>query len=343
MMTFCLVEKKMELRCLDLFSGIGGFSLALQSICKTVAYCDIDDGCRCILQKLVDEHKLHKAPILSDITQITLKDIRELKPNMITAGFPCTDISSANPTGLGIKGIRSGLFHEVLRIIDMSPQISVVLLENSPRIMQKGFALIERMLVKRGFHLKYCLIEATGVGAFHRRKRWYCLCYKKHALPLPQIDPIFLRYRWTTIKYTPHLTVIKSPFHKSNCTNRLEKLGNSVVPQCAAHAWNSLVAAAHLGTNTSVVNVSPLRISRTLDITISDGTNTYRKKYWATPTHSVWFHNKRLSVRASTILSNQLYYDVNNKIHNKLQNRHNYIANPLFIEQLMGYPKNWTA
>lgn len=48
---------------LDLFSGIGGFSLGLRSVCRTIAYCEQDTTCQQILTKNIAKGLLHRAPI----------------------------------------------------------------------------------------------------------------------------------------------------------------------------------------------------------------------------------------------------------------------------------------
>ncbi len=100
----------MTLRVLDLFSGIGGFSYAFKSIAKTVGYCDIDPICQKILTANIQKNNLENAPIFDDVSKLTLTEINKLSPNMITAGFPCQDVSVANPNGLGMKKVKKHLY-----------------------------------------------------------------------------------------------------------------------------------------------------------------------------------------------------------------------------------------
>jgi len=62
-----------KLRTLDLFSGIGGISLALQPWCETVCYCEIDPYAQKVLAKNIKNENLDNAPILHDIKQIHTK------------------------------------------------------------------------------------------------------------------------------------------------------------------------------------------------------------------------------------------------------------------------------
>ncbi len=328
----------MTLRTLDLFSGIGGFSHALNSIATTVAYCDIDSYCRKVIQKNIKLNYLDDAEIFEDVTKLTKDQLNHLKPNMITAGFPCTDISAANPNGKGLKGERSGLFKSILKIIDdLDQSINIVFLENSPRIVDKGFTYLKKEMVKRGFVVYYCLLEAKDVGAFHRRKRWYCLCSRIPLNILPQIH--LEKHKWQNVYNVPKM-LRKDKTNKKECEIRCGMLGNSVVPQVVQYAWNILTKS----TKTGLQDVNPLYSPPSQNIVLYDGKTTVHRDYWATPTHSVWYQYRSLTQRGIGILSNQLYYCESNKIaeKDKMKYSHLYIVNPVFVEMLMGYPKGWT-
>lgn len=330
-----------HLRVLDLFSGIGGFTLALRSIAETVAYCDIDARCRQVLAK-----RLPYAPIFDDVTRLKGVDVARLRPNMITAGFPCTDISSANPRGQGLKGARSGLFSEIVRLIDeLDGSIHVVFLENSSRIVHKGFKTIKRQMRARGFDIRFCITHAFDVGAPHRRKRWYCVCWRSDMVDvsaLPKIPLRDLKFPWHK---EPNKVegIVGVPDRKKVgvYVERCGMLGNAIVPQCAMHAWNTLIS----GDPDSHTKEKREGIQ---GITMSDGKRTVHRDYLATPTHSTWHHYRSLTDRGIGILSNQLYYNVRQRIAesgadvDKGKYAHKYTANPRYIEWMMGYPQDWT-
>src|SRR3954464_11360982 len=100
---------------LDLFSGIGGISLALSEWVRTVAYCDRDRFAQSVLLQRIYEGRLDCAPIWDDVQ--TLRG--EMLPpiDIITGGFPCQDISCAG-NGVGLGGSRSGLFFEIMRLAE---------------------------------------------------------------------------------------------------------------------------------------------------------------------------------------------------------------------------------
>src|SRR3982751_243889 len=101
------------MKVIDLFSGIGGFSLAAHWMgWKTIAFVERDLFCKMVLQKNFGSD----IPIYDDVKTFPGKKYRG-ECDIITGGFPCQDISSANRFGEGIKGLRSGLWREYARII----------------------------------------------------------------------------------------------------------------------------------------------------------------------------------------------------------------------------------
>jgi hypothetical protein len=78
---------------LDLFSGIGGITLALQPWIEPFAYCEIESYCQSVLLQRMQEGNLPKAPIWDDIRTLSLKDCCFI--DIIYGGFPCQDISVA--------------------------------------------------------------------------------------------------------------------------------------------------------------------------------------------------------------------------------------------------------
>ena len=99
----------MSLKVLDLFSGIGGFSLGLERAgFETVAFCEIEEYPRKVLKKHWPD-----VPIYEDVRDVTAERLRAdgIFPDVITGGFPCQDISLAGKQA-GIDGERSGLWSE---------------------------------------------------------------------------------------------------------------------------------------------------------------------------------------------------------------------------------------
>ena len=99
---------------LDLFSGIGGFALAARWVgWETVGFCEIDPYCQKVLRK-----HWPNVPIYEDIRNLEHRG----SVDVITAGFPCQDISVAGKQA-GIEGERSGLWSELARVLPATPVI----------------------------------------------------------------------------------------------------------------------------------------------------------------------------------------------------------------------------
>jgi hypothetical protein len=357
-----------KLKVLDLFSGIGGFSIAMKGCgAKTVAYCDIDENCRAVLAARMADGRLERVgKIFEDVKKIRGEDVVRLGANTITAGFPCVDISVAKPGGLGIRGSGSGLFKEVLRIIDESGgAIETVFLENSSNIVNpgKGYSYVRREMVRRGFAIRYCIVNAHMVGAYHKRLRWYCLCTRRAGGYQGYKEINWGRFgKWDWKRELDRAGAVGKLIRLADANRggggafakemrvRCGMLGNSIVPQCAMLAWNTLIRGAVGGDGLGVkgeevkigkgdiVDVEPL------NIVISDGEMTLHKRFWATPVKSIWYFYSRLTKRASTLLCNQIYYEVGGEVgvSDKQRLYREYICNPVFVEALMGYPANWT-
>ena len=79
------------LRSLDLFSGIGGLTLALQGVAEPSAYCDIDPAAQAVLADRIARRLLPDAPVCNDVRHLTPAWLRAHKvreaPKAILAGF----------------------------------------------------------------------------------------------------------------------------------------------------------------------------------------------------------------------------------------------------------------
>lgn len=152
----------------SLFSGIEGFALGAQmSGIETKWSCEIDENNR---------KRNHKN--FPHAKQYT--DIRELNHpepvDIISGGFPCQDISIAGK-GTGITGTRSGLWSEFYRLIcQLDP--AYVLIENSPRLLQKGFEKVLYDLSEIGYDAEWQCLFASQFGYPHRRERIYVIAYR---------------------------------------------------------------------------------------------------------------------------------------------------------------------
>jgi len=162
----------MTLRVLDLFSGIGGFSLGLERTggFETVAFCEIEAFPRKVLAK-----HWPNVPCYDDVRTLTGARLTAdgIGVDVICGGFPCQDISFAG-LGAGLTGERSGLFYEIARLIgELGP--SFIILENVGAMLSRGLDAVLGTLASLGYDAEWHCIPASAVGAHHRRDRVWIL------------------------------------------------------------------------------------------------------------------------------------------------------------------------
>jgi len=167
-----------KLKVLDLFSGVGGFSLGLERTggFETVAFCEIEEYPRKVLKKHWPE-----VPIYEDIKKLTAErlDASGIECDVITGGFPCQDLSVAG-SQKGIHAERSGLWGELCRIIsEVRPKYAIV--ENVTALLSgdrgKWFQRVLGELAEIGYDCQWHCIRASDIGAEHRRDRVWIICY----------------------------------------------------------------------------------------------------------------------------------------------------------------------
>jgi DNA (cytosine-5)-methyltransferase 1 len=232
--------------CVDLFSGIGGVSLGLSGLVDTVLYCEWDGYCQSVLSERMAEGKLDPAPIHGDIQTLHLSPKME-GPIMLAGGFPCQDISSMGLQRGVVEGSRSGMFFHILRLIDNTPAVQVLFLENVANILNVGLQEVVAGLSSRGFRMQWILRAANELGAPHVRSRWFCLAIRgdvdMEAL-LPQDIDIDawkeqVKAHWAQ---EPCPRVELKPASDPKWSARCMTLGNAVVPAVVRSAFLDLVA-----------------------------------------------------------------------------------------------------
>ena len=252
---------------LDLFSGIGGFSYAAERLVggfRTVAFCDSNESCRKVLRKHWPE-----VPVFDDVCSLTANDIKPLCPDglsVITAGFPCQDISTAGRQA-GYDGKRSVLFYEIIRLArELQPEF--LLLENVRNLLshKNGETFQETLfqIAKAGYDAEWAIIPASDLGACHQRDRWWLIAYPSSKQSRCNVALSTLRggdegdeiamgdwclsgaQQWLNGStrnrpLSPNWrTYVSQPAIRggndglSNRVDRLRQLGNSIVPQVAA-------------------------------------------------------------------------------------------------------------
>jgi DNA (cytosine-5)-methyltransferase 1 len=237
------------MRHLDLFSGIGGFTLAAHSLgIETVQFVEIHDYCCHVLTK-----NFPNIPIHRDIHTF------HAKPNqydLITGGSPCQDLSLAGAR-TGITGERSSLWFEMLRVIDEAKPRYIVWENVFGAIYTGGLSEVLRGLSELGYGFDVEILSAAEVGAPHLRERVFVVAYAHELFgqasswsnqvgsevkAITNADSFTRRGLSKEGKGLPaHWSSIESPVcgvahGLSHRLDRLAVLGNSVVPVVAAIA-----------------------------------------------------------------------------------------------------------
>lgn len=164
----------LQMKILDLFSGIGGFSLGLERAgFETVAFCEIDPYCRQVLAQ-----HWPRVLIYEDVKHVTAERLRArgIIPNIITGGFPCQDVSKLGKRAGLENGTRTGLWSELARIIgDVRPEYAV--LENVTGLFSLGIERVLGDLAALGYDAEWHVIPAAAIGAEHLRERVFIIAY----------------------------------------------------------------------------------------------------------------------------------------------------------------------
>lgn len=182
----------------SLFTGIGAFDYAAEKLGITNVYgCDNDPFAAA-------HYKGHYPGSIfyDDVKTI----VNAPHTNILTAGFPCQDISiAANYEKKQlINHTRSGLVYEAIRIIAESRPTFVVL-ENVPTLRSRGLADILREFTEIGYSCGWQSIPASAFGALHRRERCFIVGYAE-------------RIGWTKI-----ISIFNRIIDKSNKSLKVEK------------------------------------------------------------------------------------------------------------------------
>ena len=249
----------MTLRVLDLFSGIGGFSLGLERTggFKTVAFCEIEPFPRRVLAKHWPE-----VPCYDDVRTLTADRLRTdgICVDVICGGFPCQDLSFAGK-GAGLAGERSGLWSEIARLVgELRPQFVIV--ENVSALLNRGLGTVLGDLATVGYDAEWHCIPASSTGLYHDRDRVWIVAYRagEHgrtrclleacsvwgsSLQSRRLhsDAVARRGRRPGERLEREPRLARLVQRVPDRTHRLEAQGNTVVPQIPELIGNAILAS----------------------------------------------------------------------------------------------------
>lgn len=162
-----------EFKFIDLFAGIGGFRLAMDSM-----------GGKCVFSSEWDKNaqdvyeKNHGHRPAGDITKIHENDIPD--HDVLCAGFPCQAFSIAGKRK-GFEDTRGTLFFDIARIVKAkSPKI--LILENVKNLLthDKGntFSLIKKTLEDMNYTVNAKVLKSSDFGLPQARERVFIVCIK---------------------------------------------------------------------------------------------------------------------------------------------------------------------
>jgi DNA (cytosine-5)-methyltransferase 1 len=160
----------------DLFAGIGGFRLGIENAAKKLGIpvecvfsSEIEKNARFIYEK-----NFHTTPH-GDITKIQATDIPD--HDILCGGFPCQDVSTAGKRE-GLKGKRTGLFFDIIRVLQ-EKQPSIVFLENVKGLFSSNggwdFAKVLIELEDAGYEVEWYLLNSKDHGVPQKRERVFII------------------------------------------------------------------------------------------------------------------------------------------------------------------------
>ena len=203
------------MKVLDLFSGIGGFSLGLERAgMETIAFCEVEPFCQQILNKHWPD-----VPVFPDIRELSASDLPE-QPRLICGGYPCQPFS--------VAGLRRGkkddrhLWPEMFRLIQECRPDWVVC-ENVSGHIRLGLDEVLSDLESESYTCQPFVVPACAVNAPHRRDRVWIIANKNSELI------------WLTEKQRRQ----GSAKSGDNGSNRAMANTNSEFPQATTHTRGS--------------------------------------------------------------------------------------------------------
>ena len=239
---------------LALFAGAGGGILGGKLLgWRTICAVEWEPYPASVLCARQNDGLLPPFPIWDDVQTFSGRPWRGLV-DVVSGGFPCTDISAAGK-GAGIDGEASGMWGEMARIIcEVRPRF--VFVENSPMLTSRGLGRVLGDLASMGFDARWGVLGADSVGAKHRRERIWVLGYTNDKSRLQTSKETSTKRSqwnaWNDIgwKYwertsPPNWSLPEAVSDgildgMASRVDRLKAIGNGQVPLCAATAWRIL-------------------------------------------------------------------------------------------------------
>src|SRR4051794_1622028 len=185
-------KKLADINFIDLFAGIGGFCLALESFWgKCVFSCEINKH-SCLTYK-------------KNFGDNPYSDIRQVKPSeipphdILCAGFPCQAFSISGKQK-GLNDLRSDVLFSLFKIIEHQ-RPSILFLENVPNLLKhdkgKAFSFILKQLESLNYQVEYQILDASDYQLPQSRRRLFIVAFNKNTFfsPIKYSFPVPLSQR----------------------------------------------------------------------------------------------------------------------------------------------------
>lgn len=163
----------------DLFSGIGGFSVASEAVgWHVAAHCEFAPFPTAVLKKQWPD-----VPHFGDVRTLDAAALRSAgvsQVDVITGGFPCQDVShNGRQKGLGTHEdpTRSGLFRNIVRLADET-EASYVVMENVRGLLDNGLDYVAAVFDMLGWTLEWRTAPAWEIGAPQERLRVWMVAHR---------------------------------------------------------------------------------------------------------------------------------------------------------------------
>jgi len=246
---------------LALFAGAGGGILGGQLLgWRTICAVEINAYAASVLLARQNDGCLEPFPIWDDVQTFDGKPWRG-RVDVVSGGFPCTDISTANADKRGLEGDRSGLWSEMARIVcEVRPRF--VWVENVPAITVRGLDRVLWDLASMGFDARWGVLGSEDVGIPMRRDRMWIVATSDQRrcrgpwlsweaarqplarfagadLPIPRpTDPV-------PRDWTDRALGVRGADGMAERVERVRAVGNGQTPRLDAAAWETLAAGLY--------------------------------------------------------------------------------------------------
>lgn len=313
---------------LDMFTGIGGMTLAVMPVSSPVGYCDRKLQSQVLLHQLIKNGQISNKPIVSEADEVA-KHFSKDSVDMITAGFPCT--------GFSICGKRERFEHSESRAFGCLLracrhfQPKLVFLENSPLVYDNinTRERVEKAFRRQGYNMIHCKVRATDVGLPHVRNRWFAVAHN-NSLDKLQSGRISANLKVKGPYKEPKRTTLVKQL---DVCNRFDLLKNAVIPGCATLALKTMLHAHSKGTISGEVMCN-CKTLKPLGLIIKSGSQCFHKQYWPT-LHGSWR-------RGAANITERSIRDIHTAVKYETKTVPGYVSVE-WLEWLMGFPKAWTS